>query len=233
MELQNWYTRTMEDEKNLKKYLKIMQGSIFESYSAYTVWKAIFHSRSTEIVDPKLAERYVDAQKVAPAFFVMTERMALASFVIFVLHVFDRDQRTCNFFKLDGKKTEEFIKNNKSVLDKLKVARDEVFAHKNFQTNNGTKNIQIPPITELDPFFENLFKLYNTITAEKVNSSTAFHNGPDSLLHEMEFMYLNLARGKQIHTMNVDQEYMWTLNPKKMSSVFSSENRKSKNDEVK
>lgn len=216
-------------DKKINEHLKEIGASIFEAKSAYTIWKTIAYSRSVGIVSETLAKKYVEAQNTAPAFFVMTERTSLATFVIFVLQSFDRDKQAHSFFKVDVTATEEFIKENQEVFDALKLSRDKVFAHRDIKKNTDYIKITIPSIDKLDAFFENLFVFYNKLTGKHLDSSTLFDMSTNDLLRQMEYMFMNLTRGEMVRKAEINMEWMWEKDNMKISDVFEAKQEKLSN----
>ncbi len=156
----------------------------------------------------------------------MTERTSLATFVICVLQSFDKDKQAHSFFKVDNNATEQFIKENKEVLDALKLSRDKVFAHRDIKKNTDEIKITIPAIDKLDDFFENLFVFYNQQTSKYLNSSTIFDMSTNDLLRDMELMFMNLTRGEMMRKTEIDMEWMWEKDSQKISDVFESKQNK-------
>ena len=212
----------MSTEKEIKDNLKALQDSLFEARSAYSLWKGIAYSRSSGVVPLKLAERYVEAQKTAPAFFTMAERSALISFVILILHPIDSDSRSFSLFNVDKEKTEIFIKENKKTVDDLRLVRNKVFAHKD---SDDTVKL-IPSVERMDTFFENLISFYNTLTSKHTDSITDFDSSCDNLMHEMDYMFMNLIRGENVRLKEIDIEWMWEKDPQNISNTLSSRKNK-------
>lgn len=196
----------VEIEENLES----IGGSIFEAKSAFTAWKAIVYSRSSNIVTEELAKKYVNAQKTAVSFFVIAERSFLATFILLSLHPIDKDSRSFSFFKIDEGKTKKFIIENKSVIDRLMLVRNKVFAHKDSDVTKYTiESYAIPSLQELEDFFDNLTKFYNELTGFYKDSFTDFENGNNHLLNEMDYMFMNLTRGENARIQEIDIEMMW------------------------
>ena len=216
----------INDAEKINEHLKEIGDSIFEAKSAYTIWKTIAYSRSIGIVSENLAHKYVDAQNTAPAFFVMIERASLATFVIFVLQSFDKDKKAHSFFKVNTMATEEFIKENQEIFDALKLSRDKIFAHRDMKKNTEYIKITIPSIDKLDIFFENFYSFYNKLTSKHQNSSTIFEMSTNDLLREMELMFMNLTRGEVVRKAEIEMEWMWEKDDKKISDVFRAKNNK-------
>jgi hypothetical protein len=213
----------MANEQEIKDNLKALEDSIFEAKSAYTLWKVIAYSRSSGVVPLELAEKYVKSQQTAPAFFIMAERTALISFVILILHPIDQDSRSFSLFNVNKEKTNEFIKQNEKTVENLRLVRNKVFAHKD---SVDALKILVPSIEIMDNFFENMISFYNNLTSEHNQSITDFNASCDNLIHEMEYMFMNLTRGEKIRLEEIDLEWMWEKNPKKISDIFDSKNNK-------
>jgi hypothetical protein len=201
----------MEKEKLIIKYFL---GNIFEAKSHYTEWKMIHHARSVGILSKEMAERYTEIQKQAGSFFTLTERACLVSFVIFISHIFDKRSDSMSLEKVDRKSYQDFYKDNKIVIDQLKKARDNIFAHRNIQID--PKEIIIPSIDDLDKFFSNLEKLYNSLSS-KIDNSSAWFDNVEYLKREIELVYMNLERGETVRRKEIDIEWKWEKSSDKIS----------------
>jgi len=199
-----------------KEIIRYFRNNIFEAYDSYCAWKMIYHVRSKDIVALEMAERYVSIQKQYHCFFISTERAHLIRFVTLACHPFDKRKDTLSLDKLDKKKTEEFEKNNKKVIESLLAVRHNVFAHRNEKIEQG---FDLPSINDLDEYFTNLFKFYNSITSEKEDSMTLF-DGADDVKRDMENIYMNLERGEAARLKEIDIKLMWEENKKKGSDVL-------------
>ncbi|MFZ2706590.1 MAG: hypothetical protein WAY88_00460 [Minisyncoccia bacterium] len=211
--------------EKVNEHLKEIGHSIFEAKSAYTIWKAISYSRSTAIVSEELVEKYVAAQNTAPAFFTMTERLGLVTFVISVLQPFDRDMRTHSFFKVDEAETKIFLKQNEEVLKALRLSRDKVFAHRDISGNTDYIKITIPGIDKLDTFFNNLFLFYNKLTSKHSASLAIFDTSTNDLLNEIERLFMNITRGEMVRKAEIDIKWGWDESSQKISHVFKAEQK--------
>jgi hypothetical protein len=210
----------------IKENLKSIGGSIFEAKSAFTLWKGISYSRSTGVLPQALAEKYVDAQNNAPAFFTIAERSALIAFVLLSLHPVDTDTRSFSFFNIDKDKTNKFTEENKEVISSLKLVRNKVFAHKDSDVNERTQNsYTIPAIDQLEIFFENLAHFYNDFTRIYDSSSTDFDHAPDDMLHQMDHLFMNISRGENVRLKEIDIECMWEMDSNKISNTLSSKKK--------
>lgn len=201
----------MEKEKLIIKYFL---GNIFEAKSHYTEWKMILHARSIGVVTKEMAERYTAIQKQAGSFFTLTERACLISFVVLICHIFDKRSDSMSLEKVDKKTYQDFYNKNKTVIDHLKKARDNIFAHRNIQID--PKEIIIPSVDDLDNFFSNLEKLYNSLSS-KIDNSSAWFDNVENLKREIELVYMNLDRGEMMRRKEIDIEWMWEKDPNKIS----------------
>ncbi len=187
---------------------------------AYTGWKAIRHARSSGVVTKEMAERYTSIQQYHPQFFGLVENSFLTSFVILVLHPFDKDLKAYSLFKVDQLKTEKFITDNKSILDALKNLRNKVFAHRDMEVTSSTiENYQIPSVDSLDIFFANLMEFYNKLCEITDNSYTVFDNAKD-VKYDIEELYMNLYRGEKTRNTETDIKWMWEEDKNKISDVI-------------
>ncbi len=205
------------DVTNKKEITDYFRSNIFESLAAYTGWKIIKSSKSNGIVSQEMAERYVGIQEDYPNFFSLAEQAFLMQFVILSLHSFDSDTRSHSLYKVDEQKTKTFIQQNKSVLDGLFDLRNKLFAHKS--ATSGTSRYTIPWINDLDQFFKNLMAFYNELTGVVDDSSTIFSNA-EKIKHDIEYLFMNLYRGKHSRKLENDIEWLWKKSNEKVSDVI-------------
>lgn len=210
----------MDEKGKVDQHLKELMRSIFEAKQAYTIWKVIAYSRSTSVVSEELAHKYVEIQKTAPAFFIITERACLVTFVLFILQPFDRDGRAYSLLKIDREKTNAFEIKHADVFQSLKIVRDKLFAHKDEVKSETDFKAELPPIEKLDAFLDELYGFYNSITHEIQNAATIFDASTDDLLDEIEGLFINIARGDEMRRAEIDKRWRWLENDKKMSTVF-------------
>jgi len=201
----------MEKEKTIIKYFL---GNIFEAKSHYTGWKMIYHARYNGVVSKEMAEKYTAIQKQAGSFFTLTERGFLISFVMLICHVFDKRSDSMSLEKVDKTLYTKFFNENKKVIDALKKARDNIFAHRNILID--PKEIVIPDVDDLDNFFSNLEKLYNELSS-KIDNSSAWFDSVENMKREIELVYMNLDRGEMMRRKEIDIESMWEKDPSKIS----------------
>lgn len=201
----------MEDKK---KYIEYFRGNILESFSAYNGWKTLLLSRSSKELGQDLANFYVDIQSNHKHFFVISERSMLVSFIVLSLQAIDRRRDVFSLFKIDSKKTNNFVKENEVIINKLKKVRDEIFAHK------SEKEIkrEIPPMNDIDKYFENLFKFYNELSSEVEGSSTIFDNGR-LIIEDTEHVMHNVYRGEVTRKAGIDVRWKSEENPNNLSRV--------------
>ncbi len=129
-------------------------------------------------------------------------------------HVFDKRSDSMSLEKVDKTLYNKFFNENKKVIDALKKARDNIFAHRNIQID--PKEIVIPSIDDLDNFFSNLEKLYNKLSS-KIDNSSAWFDNVENLKREIELVYMNLDRGEMMRRKEIDIEWMWEKDPNKIS----------------
>ena len=205
------------DKKEITDYFG---GNIFSAYSAYTGWKAIFHARSVGVLREEMANRYVAIQQYHPQFFSLTQNSFLTSFILLVLHPFDKDPRSYSLFMIDEARTKQFMSDNKAMLDHLFMLRNKIFAHRDLDIDLSKKGvIEIPSIEALDAFFKNLMELYNELCQHTDKSFTVFDNAKD-VKHDIEHLYMNLYRGENSRLNAIDIEYNWEQTPGKISDVI-------------
>jgi hypothetical protein len=199
---------------NITNYFR---SNLFEAIASYNAWKMISHSKSKNVVSEEMAERYVEIQKYHSDFFVLAERSFLVNFVLMSLHSFDKRKDSSSLYKVNRQKTEKFVKDNKIVIENLQDVRNEIFAHKNI--NSNPLDYKIPAVLELDKFFQNLIKFYNDLTKEINDSSTMFGNAED-IKRSIELLFMNLYRGEAVRRKEIDIDWMWDKNDKKASDVL-------------
>ena len=207
----------MSEEPTYKQITDYFRSNIFEALSAYNGWKMLFLSKSKGVVSSEMAERYVEIQKYHPEFFTLTERAFLVDFVLLVLHSFDKRDDSFSLYKVNEKETEDFVKNNKVVIDKLKALRNKIFAHKDIYTN--ASEYQIPSVIDLDKFFDNLIVFYNKLTSVVDDSSTGFSNAKE-IKQQIEFLFMNLYRGETMRKKEIDIKWKWAEDNKKASDIL-------------
>lgn len=200
-----------------KEITDYFRSNIFEAFSAYNGWKMLFLSKSKGVVSNETAERYVEIQKYHPQFFSLTERAFLIDFVLLILHSFDKRNDSFSLYKINEKETDDFVKNNKMIISKLKALRNKIFAHKDIYTD--ARDYQIPSAIDLDNFFDNLIIFYNKLTSCVDDSSTIFSNAKE-IKQQIELLFMNLYRGEAMRKKEIDIEWKWQKNNKKASDII-------------
>lgn len=206
-----------KNKMNDKEITDYFRSNIFEAFSAYSGWKMLFLSKSKLVVSEEMAERYVEIQKYHPQFFGLTERAFLVDFVLLILHSFDKRGDSFSLYKVNEKETDDFVKNNKAVISKLKALRNKIFAHKDIYTS--ASDYQIPSAIDLDNFFDNLIIFYNKLTSTVDDSSTTFTNAKE-VKQQIEFLFMNLYRGETMRKKEIDIKWKWAENNKKASDIL-------------
>lgn len=207
----------MEEEKKITT--DHFRQNIFEAYSHYTVWKVIAFSKNITLVGEEMAEKYVEVQTYHNAFFAISERASLMAFVMLVLHPFDTDHRSFSLYQVDNEKTRIFVEKNENVIKALRLVRNKVFAHSDKPEKSGSTNTQdypLPSIEKLDQFFVDLTDFYNDLCREVDQSFTIFDNAKD-LKHDIDSLFMNIYRGEKARKTEIDIEYNWSKNKKKIS----------------
>lgn len=194
--------------------IKYFRGNILESFSAYCGWKTLSLAKSNKELGNELANFYVDIQNIHPRFFVISERSMLISFIMLMSQVLDGRRDVFSLRKINSKKTNDFIGHNKVIIDKLKKVRDEVFAHKSKKEINAL----VPPMNEIDDYFEKVFKFYNELSSEVEGSSTIFDDGK-LITEDIENAMHNIHRGETARRVGIDIKWKAEKNPKKLSKV--------------
>lgn len=200
-----------------KKITDYFRSNIFESFASYNAWKMIFLCRSKQVVSDEMAEKYVEIQRYHPQFFSLAERAFLVNFVLLILHAFDRRDDSFSLYKVNKEETENFVENNKVVINKLKDLRHKIFAHRDIHTN--TSDYEIPSVIDLDDFFDKLIIFYNKLTSSIDDSSTIFSNAKE-IKHQIDLLFMNLYRGEAIRKREIDIKWMWEENNKKASDII-------------
>jgi len=196
--------------------LTYFRSNIFEAKSAYNAWKMIFGSRADGIVSKEMADKYVKIQKYHPSFFGIAERSFLISWIILVLHSFDRHDCSYSLKKVDSDLFDEFLsdQSNQNVIKQLKTLRDKLFAHRD--TDAKLDDIKIPSMIDVDDFFRRLEDFYNKLCKIKEDSTTLFRNTED-IKHDIENLFMNLERGENVRLKEIDIEWVWEKNSNKAS----------------
>ena len=200
-----------------KEITDYFRSNIFEAFSAYNAWKMIYFSRSKNIVSSNMAERYVEIQKYHVNFFVATERAFLVNFIMMSLHPFDKRDDSFSLYKISKEKMEGFVKENNVVLDKLKIVRNKLFAHRDNEASNNSYDI--PSIDNLDCFFKKLIDFYNQLTSEIDSSTTEFTNATE-VKQDIEILFQNLYRGESMRKLEIDIKYQWEEDNQKASNTI-------------
>ncbi len=203
-----------------KEITDYFRTNIFEAYAAYNGWKIIMGSRSIGIVEKVIADRYVEIQAYHRSFFPLVERAFLVQFVMLSLHAFDRDTRSFSLYKVDDKKTKEFIVENKDTLDKLLDLRNKLFAHRQAENIKPTnEQYKIPSINDLDKFFKNIMEFYNKLTSVVDDSGTNFQNA-EEIKYDLENLFKNIYRGEHSRKIERDIEWGWEKSQGKISEIL-------------
>jgi hypothetical protein len=206
--------------ENVKKITDYFRASIFDSYGAYSAWKMIRGSRSITILGKQMADKYVGVQKIHGDCFVVFEKALLFHFVVLVLHPFDTDPSATSLYKVDRKKTEEFVKANLELITNLKLLRNKVFAHKEYKCeSDNTHTYKVPSFDHLDNFFKSLIIFYNNITSEKLSSNTIFDNAP-RIKTDIEYLLMNIDRGESVRKKEIEIKYGWKERDRKASDLL-------------
>ncbi len=197
-----------------KKALKHFRLSIIDAKLAYTLFKSLYQSRDKEFVGEELFEKYFWTQK-QHNIFVLIEHNAVDAFIVKVLHGFDKDKRSLTLKDIDGTEYEKFISDtkNKKALDGIRTLRNKSTAH--FNKDQKHKK-ELPPFKDIDSFFERLQNFYNKLSGNIEDSVTIFEQDRD-LKRGLEKMLQNLYVGEKIRLLNIDVEWKWNKNPKKIS----------------
>jgi len=210
----------IEQKLTKKEITDYFRSNIFESILAYSAWKIILGSRSTGMIPADMVERYVKIQKYHPEFFMSVEYSFLFQFVIKVLHSFDFREDSFSLYKINKETTKKFVLENKKIIKSLRDVRNKIFAHRDTEINQETlKKYTIPPMNDLDQFFQNLIDFYNSLTSIVDRSSTVFDNAYD-IKNDIENLFMNIERGETIRKKEIDIKWQWSENSKKASDLL-------------
>lgn len=201
----------------MKEQIKYFQGNIFEAKLAYNAWKMVAFSRWSAYVGKDLAEKYTKIQNYHKYFFVLIERSLLFHWVMMVMHCFDNRKDVFSLKKIAKNNYNEFINDigNAKILKNLKNVRNTLFAHR----SKTIKGRDIGNVKELDIFWKNLEDFYNKICHDFDKSKTLFDN-TDNLKYDVENLFCNLERGENIRKNEIDIEWLWQKNPKRISNIL-------------
>lgn len=201
----------------MKEQLDYFRGNIFEAKSAYNAWKVIFYSRRPAYTGKDLTENYVKIQNYHKDFFGLIERSLLYHWVVLVLHCFDSRRDVFSLRKIGREYYDLFIKDsgNSKIFKRLKTVRDTLLAHR-------AKNIisrELGSVEEIDLFWKNLEDFYNKVCHSFDKSTTLFGN-TENVKHDIENLFYNLERGENIRKNEINIEYLWRKNPKRISNIL-------------
>jgi hypothetical protein len=202
---------------NKKEITDYFRSNIFEAFAGYTVWKMLSHSKSSDVVSKEMAEKYTEIQNYHVEFFSSVEKALLLSWVVLVLHPFDKRRDVHSFYKIDRSKTASFVSSHESVLDALFALRNYLFAHRN--KDYLSKNFILPSVVNMDNFFESLIQFFNELTLFTDQSATDFMFAK-SAKYATENLFMNVYRGELMRRGEIDIRYSWEENNKKASDIL-------------
>lgn len=157
---------------------------------------------------------------ITDRFFTLSERAFLITFVMLLLHPFDKDVRSFSLLKVDKVKTERFTEENKEILEELNLVRNKIFAHSDINPETGTlKLYTVPSVERLDKFFKDLIVFYNNLCKGVDDSYTVFDNA-ESVKQDVEALFMNLYRGESVRRKNIDIEWRWEKDDRKISDLI-------------
>lgn len=189
--------------------------SIIDAKLAYTLFKSLYLSRAESVVGKTLAEKYLWTQQQYGGFFVLIEHCAVWTFIIKILHGFDKDDRALTLKNIDEDTYNNFIKqgDNKEIIEKIWSLRCKRIAHYD-------KKIEIrqdlPSFEKIDLFFKRLEEFYNTLTKKIKDSYTMFGQDQD-LKDSLEKVLQNLFIGEKIRLFNNELKWEWQEGDKSIS----------------
>ena len=202
------------EKKNQKEAINHFRLSIIDAKLAYTLFKALYQSRAESIVGKQLFEKYFWVQK-QHKIFNLIENNAVNVFIIKILHGFDNNNDALTLRDIDKDAYTAFlnIKENRDIIDKIKKLRDKSITH--FDKKQPADK-QLPTFEEIDSFFDRLEKFYNDL-CKKIESSVTIFEQDTDLKREIEKVLKNLYIGEKIKLLNIEMEWEWDKNPKKIS----------------
>ncbi|MBU4480248.1 hypothetical protein KKG48_02285 [Patescibacteria group bacterium] len=197
-----------------KEAINHFRLSIIDAKLSYTLFKLLYQSRAESIVGKQLFEKYFWVQK-QHNIFKLIEHNAVEVFVVKILHGFDNNDNALTLRDIDEDAYAKFIEReeNKHILDKIRRLRRKSVAH--FDKKQPTDK-KLPTFKEIDTFFINLQQFYNDLCG-KIESSVTIFKQDEDLKRELEKVLKNLYVGEKIRLLNIELEYDWEKNPKKIS----------------
>ncbi len=201
----------------MKEQVDYFLRSIFEAKSSFGAWKMIVYSRWENYTGKELAEKYVKIQKYHRSLFKLLENALLFHWVLLILHCFDKSKGAFSLEKINKKYYGEFLKKeeNKKVIERINNVRNSFFAHR----AKIIKGKEIGSVESLNLFFKNVEDLYNKIRHDFDNSGVYFGNA-DEVKVDIENLFMNIERGEFNRKNEIEIEWQWKQNPKRISKIL-------------
>lgn len=199
--------------------IKYFRLNIIDAKLAYTLFKSLYLSRAESVVGKVLAEKYLWTQKQCGGFFIFIEHCAVVSFIIKILHGFDKDfkDRALTLKDIDKQSYVDFINqsSNKEIIEKIRKIRNKIIAHHD-KTNEI--NQDLPSFKKIDAFFKRLEEFYDNL-AKRINNSSTIREQDQDLKNDLEKVLQNLFIGEKIRLLNIELKWDWQENNKKISNT--------------
>jgi len=208
----------MSNSEYQKKAIEYYLLSIIDAKLAYVLLKSLWQSRCSEIVGESLHEKYVWVWKQHNEFFRITEHCVASTFITKILHGFDDSDpkdRSLTLKDIDQNAYINFVneEQNKKILDRFRKLRNKRIAHH----DKEEIDLDFPSFNEIDAFFERLEKFYDALIAEIEGASVVREQDRD-LKQSIEKVFQNLYVGEKNRLLQINTEYMWNKDPKKISN---------------
>jgi len=208
----------MSNSEYQKKAIEHYLLSIIDAKLAYVLLKSLWQSRCSEIVGEKLQEKYVWVWKQHNYFFGIVEHCAAITFITKILHgfdVFDPQDRPLTLKDIDSNAYDNFVneEQNKKILDQFRGLRNKRMAHHDKEEYDS----DFPPFNEIDAFFERLEKFYDALISE-IEGASVIRNQDQDLKQSIEKVFQNLYSGEKNRLLQINMEYLWSKDPKKISN---------------
>jgi len=208
----------MSNSEYQKKAIDHYLLSIIDAKKAYVLLKSLCLSRCPEIVGEKLCEKYIWVWKQHNDFFGIVEHCAASTFITKILHGFDDSDpqdRPLTLKDIDQNAYTNFVneEQNKKILDQFRELRNKRIAH--YDKEGSDSNF--PPFNEIDAFFERLEKFYDALIAE-IEGASVIRKQDQDLKQSIEKVFQNLYSGEKNRLLQINMEYLWNKDPKKISS---------------
>lgn len=210
--------------QNNKQILELYRKTLFESLSAFSLWKALVYSRSKKITGGLAEEFYVPIQNDYLNFFGTIEHALCARFVVLSLFPFDRRRDSISLSGLNHKAFEGIEEDHKEILQKFRRARHEVFAHPSIKSLKETQ-YELGSLEEMEAFFTALKKVYNKCSNHVDKSHTLFDNAEVGPIRDLERLFKNLYRGGNQRKNEIEIKWRWEEDKDNLLEIFGKQGK--------